>query len=573
MKKLCLVLVLAAMFLSFCGGSKPKTEPAKPAASPVPNEETQTPPPDQPQVEETEPPTTEEESPRPPITAEDGRKIQPEVVQVNPINEELLPLIEPKKTAITPDSADLNGLKSLMEGINSGITNIFREFGYSGNIDVPENFKKRVAYYIRYFTHDENGSQFYLRGISRGSEYLPMIKRALKEKRLPLSLAYLPLIESGFSPVTRSRAGAVGLWQFMKGTARMYGLKITSYKDERKDPVKATYAAAEYLNDLLAMFGAEDPFLGICAFNAGEGKILGALRKISYTERSFWTLVKKNLLQNETNEYIPQFLAVILMAKNPDKYAAIPREMPLEPDDTKTEEEEDQQIISALHHSDSKDNLGEDTAPTPTETTESSEATEATEPTELTEPENTTEPVSRTPVSTQNTTAPAQFHKVSPGETLYSIAKRYNISLDTLKKWNNLNSNNIYPGQKLNIGASGASAAAAPVKTSSRGYKLYYTVNKKDTLVHIALLFKGVSARDIMNWNKLKRSRIYPKQQLVLYIDESPRKVLTHTVKRGENAFQIARKYDTRVEFVLSLNGLQSNSPLQPGQKLKIYCF
>jgi len=400
--------------------------------------------------------------------------------------------------------------------------------------------------------------------MSRGSQYLPMIKEILKEKHLPLSLAYLPAIESGFNPNVRSRAGAVGMWQFMRGTARMYGLKISRTTDERKDPVKCTYAAAEYLDDLLAMFGMEDPFLGICAFNAGEGKILNALRKISFTERSFWTLVNKNLLHSETDEYIPQFLAVILMANNPDKYAAAAPVISSQPDaaKTETEEEEDQEVISALRHSDTKDDLVEETGDPPIEK----------EVIELKEPEPT--PVLPTPREKKPTASPSQVsqvYRVKPGDTLFSIARQYHVGVKSLKKWNNLRSNRIHPGQPLKVYPSSSTARTA---TSRReGYRLIYTVNYTDSLARLALFFKGVSARDIMKWNRLKHTRIYPKQELVLYLKEPPAREVTHIVKKGENAFKIAKKYGVRVEYVLSLNSLLTNSPLKPGQKLKIYYF
>jgi membrane-bound lytic murein transglycosylase D len=559
MKKIILLFVLAVFIFSYCGRFKPETEPVKPTTQTNPVEETETPePPEQtrPQKQETQEEQTlseedkKEEISRVQETKEaDGREYQEK--------EEVIPVIEPQQKPPEIQTAETLEIKKITDKITSGITGISREFGYSGNIDVPVNFKKRVAHYIRYFSENKNGSRFYLRAMSRGSRYLPMIKRILKEKHLPLSLAYLPAIESGFNPYARSRAGAVGMWQFMRGTARMYGLKITRSKDERKDPVKATYAAAEYLNDLLAMFGMEDPFLGICAFNAGEGKILNALRKISYTERSFWTLVNKNLLKSETDEYIPQFIAVILMANNPDKYAAAAQSISSEPDETKTDEEEDQEVISALHHSDTKDNLGEETSEPPVEK----------DVIELKKVE--TKPVQPAPKKKTVTTSPSQVYKVRRGDTLYSIAKRYKVGVRNLKSWNKLRSSRIYPGQRLKIYTSISTAR----KTTTRGYKLIYTVNYTDSLARIALFFKGVSARDIMTWNRLRRTRIYPRQKLVLYLKEPPRKVSTHIVKRGENAFKIARKYGLRVEYVLSLNGLVTNSRLRPGQKLKIYYF
>lgn len=562
MKKFILLFVLAVFIFSYCRVYKPETEPVKPTTQTNPVEETENPePPEHTLAQKQE--TKEEQTP----LEEDKKE---EISQVQETKEadgreyrqkdEVIPVIEPQKKPGEIQTADSLEIKKITDKITSGITGISREFGYPGDIDVPVTFKKRVAHYIRYFSKNKNGSRFYLRVMSRGSRYLPMIKRILKEKHLPLSLAFLPAIESGFNPYARSRAGAVGMWQFMRGTARMYGLKITRSKDERKDPVKSTYAAAEYLNDLLAMFGMEDPFLGICAFNAGEGKILNALRKISYTERSFWTLVNKNLLKSETDEYIPQFIAVILMANNPDKYAAAAQSIFSEPDEVKTEEEEDQEVISALHHSDTKDNLGE-------ETIEPAEPTVEKEVIELKKVE--TKPVQPVPRKKTVTPSSSQVYRVKRGDTLYSIGKRYNVGVRSLKRWNNLRSSRIYPGQKLKIYSSGTRASI----TKSKGYKLIYTVNYTDSLARIALFFKGVSARDIMTWNRLRRTRIYPRQKLVLYLKEPPSKVVTHIVKRGESAFKIAKKYGLRVEYVLSLNGLVTNSRLKPGQKLKIYYF
>jgi len=570
------LIFLMVFIFSYCGKHKPGTEPVKSTGEtkPVEEIETQVPShqnqfPEEPQKQETTG-TTETTGPIEKSASlsaadgsesrqlEDNKALRENIVQEN---EEVIPIIESQPQPTGIQTADNLEIKKITDKITSGITGISREFGYPGDIDVPVNFKKQVAYYIRYFTENKDGARFFLRTMSRGSEYLPMIKQVLQEKQLPLSLAYLPAIESGFNPNARSRAGAVGMWQFMRGTARMYGLNITRSKDERRDPVKSTFAAAEYLNDLLAMFGMEDPFLGICAFNAGEGKILNALRKISYTERSFWTLVKKDLLKSETDEYIPQFIAVILMANNPDKYAAAAQSISAEPEEAKTEEEEDQEVISALHHSDTKDNLEEETSDTIVEK----------EVIELKKVEVESKPVQPAPGEKTPAASPSQVYQVKPGDTLYSIAKQHNVGIRSLKNWNNLRSNHIYPGQKLKI----YSASSTTRKATARrgGYQLIYTVNYTDSLARIALFFKGVSARDIMTWNRLRRTRIYPKQELVLYLKEPPGKVVTHIVKAGENAFKIAKKYGLRVEYVLSLNGLLTNSPLRPGQKLKIYFF
>jgi membrane-bound lytic murein transglycosylase D len=504
MKNVFLLLILAAFIFSHCGAQKTPKPEIEPVMVKPPEE------------------TKNEVLERIPAEQEQKREqAEEKELAIKPQEPEKIPFIEPEKKP-----------KEIPDSISSGINHIFKEFGYPGDIDVPINFKKRVAYYIRYYSFDKEGSGFFQRSMNRAGEYLPMIGEVFKKKHLPPSLAYLPLVESGFNPDARSRADAVGMWQFIEKTARMYGLKMSRRRDDRKDPLKSTHAAAEYLNDLLAMFGLEDPFLGICAYNAGEGKILNALRKISYKERSFWTLVKKNLLQTETDDYIPRLLAVILMARDPQTYAASSKKVAFEPDDR-----EDQEIIDSIHK----------TAAAP------SEPADATD-----EPGTKAEPI-------EKKTTPPSVYVVKRGDSLFSIARKHDMRVKTLKKWNRLRSSRIHPGQKLKLYASAAG--------SSSNYKLIYTVNYGDSLVRIALFFKGVSVRDIMRWNRLKRSRIYPKQSLAIYLKQPPRKVVTHVVKKGETAGKIARKYGQRLQYVLSLNGLVSNSTLRPGKRLKIYYF
>ncbi len=521
-----------------CRRYKPAVEPPEPTESTGPVQTREGP-------QNTEPEQTVE----PEQTAEEEQPVVEKKFEVETIEETEVKSPERTKT-IKPGITKTPAIakEEITDRIKNGITGISRGFGYTGDIEVPESFKNRVAHYIRYFTYNEKGARFYQRAMRRSSKYLPMIRKVLKKKQLPLSLAYLPVIESGFNPYARSHAGAVGMWQFMRGTARMYGLKVTRRTDERKNPVKATHAAAEYLNDLLAMFGMEDPFLGISAYNAGEGKIMRSLRKISYKEHSFWTLVKKNLLRTETDEYIPRLIAVVLMAHEPGKYAAASKITPVEPND-----EEDQEIINTLHT-------------TPREDLDNGEKKETPEKIE----EIKLEEVKKVKPRPVKTKPAARTYRVKRGDNLYRIAKTFNVKVKTLKKWNRLRNNRIYPGQKLKIYGTPGKAARG---SSSRGYQLVYTVNYTDSLARIALFFRGVSARDIMRWNRLRRSRIYPKQKLKLYLDQRPRKVFTHVVKRGETARKIAAKYRLRIEYVLSLNGMVTDSRLKPGKRLKIYLF
>jgi len=152
--------------------------------------------------------------------------------------------------------------------------------------------------------------------LSRSSKYLPIINKIFEEHGIANELVFLPLIESGFSPYATSRAQAVGIWQFIKGTAIRYGLRVDNFVDERKDPVKSTEAAAKYLKDLYEMFGSWD--LALAAYNAGEGKI-SKIINLKGTN-NFWDVIAHKKVKRETKEYVPRFVAATLIAKEPELY-------------------------------------------------------------------------------------------------------------------------------------------------------------------------------------------------------------------------------------------------------------
>ncbi|MEW6584932.1 MAG: transglycosylase SLT domain-containing protein [Nitrospirota bacterium] len=152
--------------------------------------------------------------------------------------------------------------------------------------------------------------------LSRSGKYLDMMKGILKEQDVPEEIVFLPLIESGFSPNAYSTARAAGYWQFIATTAKRYGLEISWWRDERRDPVKSTIAAANYLKDLYQMFGSWN--LAMAAYNAGEGKILRALNKSNADD--YWSLLNTKHIKNETKNYVPKFIAASTIAANPEMY-------------------------------------------------------------------------------------------------------------------------------------------------------------------------------------------------------------------------------------------------------------
>jgi len=172
----------------------------------------------------------------------------------------------------------------------------------------------RVERHIRYFQTSKR--DHFDQWLVRLNHYKPLVEKIFAEFQLPDDLIFLSLVESGFNPKAYSRARAAGPWQFMKATGKIYGLRVDQYVDERRDPIKSTVAAARYLRDLYDLFGTWP--LAMAAYNAGERKIQRALRKAK--AETFWEIAQTKFIRRETREYVPRFMAVAIMAKNPEQY-------------------------------------------------------------------------------------------------------------------------------------------------------------------------------------------------------------------------------------------------------------
>ena len=178
----------------------------------------------------------------------------------------------------------------------------------------PSLVNPQVGKFIDFFQTKADG--FFQKSLIRSRAYSDMMKRIFREKDIPEELVYLALIESGFNPKAYSRAKASGIWQFVTKTAKRFGLKVDMWVDERRDPEKSTYAAAAYLKSLYEMFNSWD--LAAASYNAGEGKILKAMRKAK--SQDFWEISRHAYLKKETKEYVPMFLAALTIAQDPQKY-------------------------------------------------------------------------------------------------------------------------------------------------------------------------------------------------------------------------------------------------------------
>jgi len=186
---------------------------------------------------------------------------------------------------------------------------------------IPKEMLERVKYHIGVYTGSLK--PVIARYLERKKIYFPMILKVFKDKKVPPELAYVSMLESGFNPNALSHAGARGLWQFMPKTGRAFKLRVDDMVDDRTDPEKATYAAAEYFLDLIGIFGGRSSvMLAMAAYNAGEGRVMGALRKIEdpVKNRDFWYIYNMGYLAEETNEYIPRVLAMMIIDQHAEQY-------------------------------------------------------------------------------------------------------------------------------------------------------------------------------------------------------------------------------------------------------------
>jgi membrane-bound lytic murein transglycosylase D len=311
--------------------------------------------------------------------------------------------------------------------------------------------------------------------LSRSTRYLAMIRDVLRAQGLPEDLAFVAMIESGYNPLAVSRAGAKGLWQFMAGTARRYGLRVDQWVDERFDPEKSTTAAAAYLRDLHRQFGSWA--LAKAAYNAGEVTVTKAVRGLGTTD--FWTIAGSRFLRNETKQFVPAIHAATVIGRDPGRFG-------FEPSQHVAPATEIVPVPGGTNLRTLA--VGAGIAPEALQTLNPvlvKGVTPPGQPYDLNVPAGAgtrvaavvRPPKASVPAKAANGTTPAKAvigtriakghtgdtYVVQPGDTVSGIAKQHGVSASDLMRWNRIErADRIRPGDRLRVTEIRLSAAERP---------------------------------------------------------------------------------------------------------------
>jgi membrane-bound lytic murein transglycosylase D len=497
---------------------------------------------------------------------------------------------EERITAVFGDKLDSSLLKELSRDMpelteeqveiqKEEVAEKTREVAYG----IPVVLNRQVISYLEHFKGGRR--KIILGGLVRSGKYIDMMKETFREEGLSEDLVYLAMVESLFKPNAYSRARAKGIWQFMKGTGIKYGLKVNWWIDERSDPEKATRAAARYLKDLYAEFG--DWYLAMAAYNAGEGKIGRAIKKTG--QHDFWALARTRHIRSETKNFVPQILASIIIAKNPEEHGFIyTPDPPLEYDTVAMSESVSLDIIAKC-------------CGVPVRTIRelnphlSQYATPAMgESFNLYVPKKVGKEVFLAKLSAipKDKRVVQGYHVVRRGETLSKIARCYGTSVTAFCHMNKLKSpHRIRTGQRLIVppGAWNGNAAGLNDRReretwidSSQGSqtgKITHIVRRGDSLYALAKRY-NITVKDICRWNnRSSKSRIYPGDKIVIYLSGGNKQGLSSTgagqarlyrVRKGDTLYAIARNFRTSVYQLKKWNNLRTNR-IYPGDLLSIY--
>ena len=441
--------------------------------------------------------------------------------------------------------------------------------------DMPVVWNERVENAITYL--QTIARKPFERYLSRSGKYIPLMEKIIKEKGLPHDLVYLPLIESGFNCKAYSWAHAVGPWQFISSTGRLYNLKRNTWYDERRDFVKSTYAACNFLKSLYERYG--DWLLALAAYNGGPGRVDRTIQK--QNTKDFWKLD----LRKQTEDYVPLYLAATIIAKDPTKYGfEVEYEKPVEFDVVNMERSTDLKAIAQAL------NVSVDTIKEL-----NPELLRGVTPPQIKGYELRIPKGGKDIFALKQKEIPEQkgyfLHKVKKGETVSAIAEKYGVSPFSIVEENNLSKRfRIYAGDYLKI-PNYSEQQKTEVKDSveltnkdiipnvhtlEQAEDTFYTVKRGDTLWDIAKKFK-TTPQKIAEANGLNRKNYLETGQRLKIPSEGNNNrnfaqlLIYHIVRSGETLWNIATLYGVPVESILRWNSISDPSYLRVGEKIKVY--
>lgn len=411
---------------------------------------------------------------------------------------------------------------------------------------IPLAVNRQVLKWIDYF--QGQGRPHMERYLSRSSRYMPIMKSILRKEGLPEDLIYIALIESGFSSSAHSSANAVGYWQFIRGTGKRYGMKIDSYVDERRDFVRSTQGAAQYFKDLYGMFRSW--YLAIASYNVGENRVKNVTQK--YRTRDFWQLARENKLPEETNNYVPKFIAARLIAKEPEKYGFtdIDYQAPVEFTEVQFTTSIDLKKLAQgmnIEYDDLRDlnpMYKRGVAFTKNDKlmirVPKGLDVQAMAAAEQARPE-----VSKRAYASDEDYS---YYKVRRGDTVSSIAKKFATNQKTIRRLNGLSANaKLSTGRRLRVPGEtvGGLASEAPAASKSRSPNSSPTLGISSSQKEIDSLIRKPTSL------ARRGNRI-------------------HIVRRGDTLAEIAKRYQVPLRKLATHNRLSRRSKISVGTQLEI---
>tara|TARA_B100001115_G_scaffold182585_1_gene179146 strand:+ start:491 stop:2386 length:1896 start_codon:yes stop_codon:yes gene_type:complete len=447
---------------------------------------------------------------------------------------------------------------------------------------IPITFNSKVATNVKYFSSNgaKKGVQMWLNRINKFKKIMLPI---LEEEGVPPEIFYISVIESGLNPVALSYAQALGPWQFIASTGKVYGLEKNWFIDERMDFVKSTYAAARYLKDLKAIFDKVNPedlngenwYLAFAAYNCGAGRVLKEIKRSNST--NFWDL---NRLPGQTRNYVPKILAIFLINKNPEKYGFT---INSEPDMTWITKNIDKQL--SFNQISEIANVSPKTLqiynPEIKRGIIQPKKDSSYYQLRLPANKNYDDFDSLYALLNEETTRSLLIveHTVKRGENLSLISKRYKVKIQDITSMNRISAKKyLQPGQKLQIPTQGYDEYVKSLINTSNTTKIYHTVRTGDTLSEIASKYR-TSIKKIKKWNGIRENDnvIYVGKKLIIFISANEyekintnvKKTINYKVRYGDSLSKISYKFGVRITDIRKWNNLKSDL-IKVGQDLVI---